>query len=121
MDEVAVGPSGSRHRREPVVANRELFRQRIYDRQLAGVVALHNLSWVCCAAIRRVACHEPTAINRWIRTSARIGSLLRKLLDDAEKLVTRIYGHGPVGRMKNLVRVVVVGIRFVTGETLNRR
>src|SRR3989442_14843660 len=90
MNEVPVGPSWSRHRRKPVVANHELLRQRIYDRQLAGVKAFHDLSRVRYATIRRVVRHKPAAVDRWIRTSARIRSLPGQLLDDAEKLMTGI-------------------------------
>ena len=121
MNKVPVGPRGSGHRREPVVANYELFRQRIYHRQLAGVVAFHDLSWVCYTAVRRIVRHESAAVNRWIRTAMRIGSLPGQLLDDAGKLVTRIDRHGPVGRMGNLIRMIVVGIRFVTGKALDSR
>src|SRR2546425_5015766 len=121
MNKVPVGPCGSGDRRKPVVANHELFRQRIYHRQLAGVVAFHDLSWVCYTAVRRIVRHESAAVNRWIRTAMRIGSLPGKFLDDAEKLVTRIDRHGPVGRMGNLIRMIVVSIRFAAIKTLNGR
>src|SRR2546426_10910827 len=121
MHEIPVGPSGSRNRRKPVVANHELFRQRVYHRQLAGVVAFHDLSWVYYTAVRRIVRHESAAVNRWIGTAMRIGSLPGKFLDDAEKLVTRIDRHGPVGRMGNLIRMIVVGIRFVAGKALDSR
>src|SRR5437867_899878 len=121
MHKVTVGPGWSRHRRKPVVANHELFRQRIYDWQLAGVKAFHDLSWVCCTAVRCIVRHESAAVNRWIGTAMRIGSLPGKFLDDAEKLVTRIDRHGPVGRMGNLIRMIVVSIRFAAIKTLNGR